>query len=65
MNNLKKTMKIRSITQAELARQLKVTKQCVNNWTRGINYPDYKNMKKVAEYLQVPIGKLFFEEDIK
>jgi len=63
MNNLKKTMDQQGVTQSELARQLKVTRQCVNNWTRGINLPNMKIIKTVSIYLQVPIDKLFFGED--
>jgi DNA-binding XRE family transcriptional regulator len=62
MNNLNKTLKQQGVTQSELARQLKVTRQCVNNWTRGINLPNMKLIKLVSIYLKVPIDKLFFEE---
>ena len=63
MNKLKKTLEQQGVTQSELARQMKVTRQAVNNWTRGISYPNMKLIKSVSEYLKVPIGKLFFEEE--
>ena len=62
MNNLKKVLQQQNVTQSELARQVKVTRQCVNNWTRGINYPGMKLIKSVSDYLKVPIDELFFKE---
>jgi len=63
MNILKKTMKIQSVTQAEISRKMGVTKQAVNNWTRGISLPSPKYMKKLSDYLKVSIDKLFFNDE--
>ena len=62
-NNLLKVLNQQSVTQSELARQLKVSRQCINNWTRGINYPGMKLIKQVSDYLKVPIDKLFFGDE--
>ena len=63
MNKLKKTLEQQGVAQSELARQMKVTRQAVNNWTRGISYPNMKLIKQVSDYLKVPIDKLFFDEN--
>ncbi len=63
MNNLKKILQQQGVTQSELARQLNISRQRVNNWTRNINYPDIKHIKLVSIYLKVPIDKLFFNGD--
>ena len=63
MNNLEKILKQQSVTKSELARQLNVSRQRVNNWTRGKNYPSRNLVKLISAYLKVPIDKLFFNED--
>ena len=62
MNNLNEILYQKRITKAEFARQLKITPQRVNNWTRGINYPNRKYIKLIADYLEVSIDKLFYNE---
>jgi transcriptional regulator with XRE-family HTH domain len=62
MNNLEKILKQQNVTKSELARQLRVSRQRVNNWTRGKNYPARELIKLISAYLKVPIDKLFFEE---
>ena len=63
MNNLEKTLKQQNITKSELARQINVSRQRVNNWTRGKNYPSRNLIRLISAYLKVPIDKLFFDED--
>ena len=62
MNNLKKVLNQQGITQSELARAIGVTRQCVNRWMQGLNYPNIEHIKQVSNYLKVSIKKLFFEE---
>jgi len=63
MNNLEEILYQKRITKAELARQLKITPQRINNWVNGKNYPKRIIMKQISDYLNIPIDKLFFEED--
>lgn len=63
MKNLNEILYQKRITKAQLARQLKITPQRVNNWTQGKNYPDKKLMKQISVYLNVSIDELFFSED--
>jgi len=62
MNNLNEILYQKRITKAELARQLNVSPQRVNNWTQGKNYPRRKYIKLISVYLNIPIDKLFFNE---
>ena len=63
INNLEKVLNQQGVTKSSLARELSVSRQCVNNWTRGKNYPNKKMMKLVSAYLEVSIEKLFFNGD--
>jgi transcriptional regulator with XRE-family HTH domain len=63
MNKLKKVLEQQGVTQSELARQLKVSRQRVNRWVRGLNDPDKKQIPIISAYLKVSIEKLFFDEE--
>lgn len=63
MNKLNEILYQKRITQAELARKLKVSPQRVNNWIHGKNYPNRKYMKLISEYLDIPIDELFYDEE--
>jgi DNA-binding XRE family transcriptional regulator len=63
MNKLNEILYQKRITKAELARKLKISPQRVNNWTCGNNYPNRKYTKLIAEYLDVSIEKLFYDEE--
>lgn len=63
MNNLEEILYQKHISKAELARQLNVSPQRVNNWTQDKNYPQRKYMRLMSIYLNIPIEKLFFNGD--
>jgi len=60
MNNLEKILSQRGITKSDLARQLNVSRQRVNNWTRNKNYPSKKYIKLISSFLGVSIEELFY-----
>lgn len=60
---LEKILKQQNISQADFARHIGVSRQAVNYWVKGKNYPSKKLIKMISAYLKVPIDKLFFDED--
>lgn len=65
MNKLETILKQKNISQSKLASHLQVSRQRVSNWIRGINYPNRKYMKLIAEYLGISIDKLFYDEKME
>ena len=62
--NIKKYRKEKHFTQKELAEKLDVTVRTVQNYESGNREPNYKTLKKIAEFLEVPIEYLI-ESKIK
>lgn len=46
------------LSQAKLAKLLGVSQSTVGMWESGVNYPEYNNLKKIAETFDVQIGYL-------
>lgn len=56
--NLKSLIYERNIKQADLAEELKTTRQNINNYCNGKTTPDYKTILKIAEYFDVSVDWL-------
>ena len=60
--NLRYALKLRGMTQLELAKELDSVKQSVNGWFQAYRMPNPEYMDKIAEVLRLPISA-FFDED--
>lgn len=47
-----------SLTQAEVARKLKVSNKTVNNWENGKTEPTYATLCMLASMYQIPIDAI-------
>jgi len=63
MDNLDQILKSRGIKQSWLAKKLGVTRESVNHWVKGKNQPGTKNLKKIAEILNISLDEFFFKLD--
>ena len=63
-NKLDDILKEKGIKKSWLARQLKVSKQTITNWSKGYHYPDLKKAKELSQLLDTKIDKIFFVEEI-
>lgn len=58
-SNLSRYRDERGFSQAELARKMNVTQQCISSWQTGRTIPKPYQMKMLSEILSVPINELF------
>lgn len=56
--NLKIKIQDKNLTYAELARQLKVSRQAVVSWVNAYNYPTLGMLHKIAEILDEDVTEL-------
>jgi transcriptional regulator with XRE-family HTH domain len=61
MENLKRILNERQIPYMRFARELGVTRQALDNWFRGKNYPSIHNLKKISQILNVDLTAIFPE----
>lgn len=47
--------KEKNMTQLQLADLMNVTDKAVSKWERGLSYPSFKTIQKLAEVLEVPL----------
>ena len=68
MNKLKQELQRQRLTNSALARELtkitgmEISRQRINNWTQNKHLPRFPMMKKIADYLEVTIEELFYNE---
>lgn len=60
--NLRYALKLRGMTQLELAKEIDSVKQSVNGWFQAYRMPNPEYMDKIAEVLRPPVSA-FFDED--
>ena len=60
---LRQLRKERHITQDALAEKLKLTKQAVSQWERGIREPSFETLEMIADYFNVDTDYLIGRED--
>ncbi len=63
MITLYKILQKKSMSQTELASKLGVSRQRVNRWVQGINYPNKKYIREISAILGVSIEELFYKEE--
>jgi len=63
VKNLDRLMRIRHVTQADIARNLELTASTVSDWYLGKKYPRVDRMQQLADYLGVPMYYLTAESN--
>ncbi len=61
INNLAKLLKNKSITQINLSNGINVSKTTINNWLNYRSKIDAVSLKKISDFLNVPVS-YFFDE---
>ena len=64
-NNIKELRKQKGYTQETFAQELNVVRQTVSKWEKGYSVPDAITLEKIAELLEVPVGDLLSDGEIK
>lgn len=57
-DNLKTLRKNKGYTQEELASRLKVVRQTVSKWEKGLSVPDAEMLLKIADEFEVSVSEL-------
>lgn len=65
MNRIKELRTEKGITQADLAKILKISDRAVGYYENGDREPDYTTLLKIAEYFDVSIDYLLGVSDIR
>jgi transcriptional regulator with XRE-family HTH domain len=61
---LRNLRKKNGYTQEKLSLELKVSRQTISNWERGISLPDIENISLLSKFYNVPIGYLLGNQDL-
>jgi transcriptional regulator with XRE-family HTH domain len=65
MNRIKELRNEKGITQADLAKILKISDRAVGYYENGDREPDYTTLLKIAEYFDVSIDYLLGRVDVR
>lgn len=57
-NNIRKLRLEQNVSQAELAEVLKISRQAISNYEKGLREPKLETWKKLADYFTVPVEYL-------
>lgn len=63
-NNIKMYRNIKGITQEEMAKEIGISRSALSRIETGSYSPSAKTMGKISNYLNVPIGEIFFNPDV-
>ena len=58
MEKLREWFRLTGIPQAKLAEEIDVTRQTMNNWVAGRNYPSGVALRKLHERTRIPLEDL-------
>ena len=62
---LKSLRKRNGLSQSELGKHIGLSKAVISNYENGINYPDYENLIRMAEYFGVTTDYLLGVTNVK
>lgn len=65
MNRIKELRSEKKITQADLAKILKISDRAVGYYENGAREPDYNTLLKISEYFDVSIDYLLGVSDVR
>ena len=60
--NLRNLLKIKNLTQKELAEKIETKLPVLNRWMNGKSVPSKKSMDKLSEVLDVPVSYFYTEK---
>ncbi|WP_301109839.1 helix-turn-helix transcriptional regulator [Sporosarcina sp.] len=63
-NNIKKYRKIQGVTQEEMSKHLDISRAALSRIETGSYLPSAKTMQKVSDYLNIPLGHIFFNPNV-
>lgn len=63
-NNIAKIRKAKKVTQQELADGIGIGRTALSKIENGVFHPSAETMKAISDYLQVPLGEIFFNPDV-
>ena len=63
-NDIKKYRKLKRATQEEMAKQIGIGRTSLSRIENGAYFPSAKTMKKISDYLNIPVGDIFFNTDV-
>lgn len=55
-SDLKELRKKKNISQKQVSKDLNISRQSISKWENDVCYPDVKNLKRLSEYYNVPLG---------
>jgi transcriptional regulator with XRE-family HTH domain len=58
VENLKKIRAERELSQKQLGDAIDMNQSAISDYERGIKFPSYQSLEKIAEVLQVDVGDL-------
>ncbi len=61
-NKIKRLLKLKNISQKELAEELKVTPNTITNWIKGKSNPSIENIRKMATFFNISVEEIQKEE---
>jgi transcriptional regulator with XRE-family HTH domain len=47
------------LSQCQVGKDLRIHPQFVSNWERGLCFPPFRTLKKIARVLQIPINDFY------
>ncbi len=62
---LRELRKEKQLRQEDIALDLNVSRQTISKYERGQREPDYRMLKRIADYYKVSLDYLFGRTDIK
>ena len=63
-NNIKKMRKEKKIKQSEMASEIGIGRTALSRIENGVYFPSAKTMKKISDFLNEPLGDIFFNESV-
>lgn len=63
-DNLRNIRVQRGYTQERLAKALQTSQAAITAWERGTREPDFRTIKRIAEFFSVPMSALLPSEDL-
>ncbi len=63
-NHIAKIRKDKNITQKELATHIGIGRTALSRIENGVYYPSAETMRKISDYLNEPVGNIFFNPNV-
>lgn len=64
LNDIKKHRKRKGVTQEEMSKSIGISRSSLSRIETSSYSPSAKTMHKISDYLNVPIGEIFFNPNV-